>query len=210
MFPVIVDEVPGAEHGVEILLVAGCAIMIEIGLETRDQVAMRILQGILPNHLSVARRQLVDPPVHHIVFLGHLQIFRLADGREIRSGAGNVALMAVGGMVDQLGQHVPVIEPVGVSAEQTISLRVAGDGRFDEAMGEPRATVVWLLAARRVGRIRKNVAVGFTASFNAVDHLVEPLAQFRMFDPAQRVAGAHEKASCAAARRSVSQNLSCG
>ena len=194
VLPLVVNEGPRAEHRVEILPVAGGAVVVQVSLEAGDQVAVRRRQGVLPDRIFLPSGQGVHPPVLHVVLLGNLEVLWLADRREVGPRAGDVPLVGVATAIDQAREHrVPVVEPVSVAAEQAVGFRVAGDGRLDQPVGKPGPAVVGLFAARLVGRIGKDVAVGLTAGLDAVDHLVEPLAKLRVLDPAERVAGAHEE-----------------
>ena len=179
VLPQFVDHVPRPQRGVEIPLIAGRPIVIEIGLEAGDQIAVRVHERIFPDGLRPPGRQTVDPPIADVILLGHLQVFRLADGREISWRAGDVPLMAIIVVVDQLRQHVPMVEPIGVAAEQGVRLRVAGDAGVAQAVGEPRPAVVRLLAPQRDRRKGEDITVRAAAGLDAVDQLVHALAEFR-------------------------------
>lgn len=131
---------------------------------------MRVLQGILPHRVAVARRKFVHPPVNHIIFFRDLKVFRLPDGGEIGPGAGDMPLVTVVIVIDQLRKHVPTIEPVGLTSKEGKGLRIARDPRFDQALGEPSSGVIGLFASeRKVVWKSKYVAIGHAAGFDAID-----------------------------------------
>lgn len=88
-----------------------------------------------------------------------------------------------------------MVEPVGMTSQQTVGLGIAGDGRLNQSMGEPSPAVIGLFTARFVGRISEDVAVGLAAGFDAIDQLVESFTQLRVLEPTQGVASAHEESA---------------
>ena len=86
MLPVVVVEIPCALHGIEIALVAGGAVDVEIGFEVGDEVVVRAVVGVLPDDVLVVRGEALEPIVFLIVALNDLDVFRLADGGEDTCG----------------------------------------------------------------------------------------------------------------------------
>jgi hypothetical protein len=112
------------------------------------------------------------------------------------TGVGDHALDALDGAAQELGQVLTVVEPVVVAAEKLEGVGAAAVAGFDQAVGQPGAGVGAALGVEDgVLRIGHDVAVALAARGDAVDDLIEALAQLGVRGPAQGVAGAHEEAA---------------
>jgi hypothetical protein len=89
----------------------------------------------------LTRGQLVHPIVFLKISLNHLDVGRLAHGREIHARVGDHALAALDGEAQQLRQVGTLVEPVGVAPQQFKRLGVPRITGFDQAVHQPGAGV---------------------------------------------------------------------
>src|ERR1700733_15004086 len=76
MLPFVVVELPPSEHGIQVSLISGGTIQIEIRLKKSYLIAVWPVVGILPDGFFLALRKLIQPIVLLEVALDHLDVFR--------------------------------------------------------------------------------------------------------------------------------------
>src|ERR1700678_1258051 len=89
MLPFVVIELPPSEHGIQVSLISGGAVQIEIRLKEGYLIAVRPVVGILPDGVILALRKLIQPVVLLEVALDHLNVFGFTHGSEINASVGD-------------------------------------------------------------------------------------------------------------------------
>src|ERR1700739_4627953 len=88
LLPVRSIQFPRTEHCIEIKLIPSNEEHVEIGFEIRQQITMREVVWILPNLVSLALRQALQPRIFLVVLLNDLRILRHAHRARTYTGVG--------------------------------------------------------------------------------------------------------------------------
>ena len=196
MFVIFVEQFPASDGRIEVLPVAGRHVEVEERFQRQDQVAMRTVVRIFPDRVDILVDQLLHPEIFLVVTLHDLQVFGFSYRRKIKAGAGDDSLASLSAAADQFRQIGAGVEPVVKTAQQRIGFRISCDSRFDQSLSHPRTAVSSVFEMQDIAfGISHEVSVRLFAGFDAVDDPVHPVAQFAVFDPAQLVARAHQKAT---------------
>ena len=134
---IVVVDVPAAQYGFQITLLAGGHVHVHVGVQGDDQVTVGTVVGDFPDGIHIPVGQLVHPEILLVVTLGDLNVEGLAYRSVVEAGAGDDTLTTECPAAHQFGQVGAGVEPVVEFAQHGISLGVPGDGGFEQPLRDP-------------------------------------------------------------------------
>ena len=185
VLPILADQLPRPEHGIQVAAVARGAVVVQIGIEGDDLVGVRPGGAGLPDCRGPPGGQVLHPRPADERPLGREQVVPRALRREVGQEAGDMALVVEfgpQGEAGRLGQEQGAILAV-CGGQQRVGVGIAGPGRGGQAVGEHLDRVAPLVLELPTNAGHQQRAVPRPAGLDAFDQAVEPLAESGLLAP---------------------------